>query len=178
MKIEIKHRCNPSVLFSHEVEGNTIYLTLKAAVYACANLHGADLSNADLHGANLSNADLRGADLRGAYLHGANLSGAYLRGANLHGADLHGADLSGAYLRGEILTSSPISILNLTWPILITEGFMQIGCQRHSHEKWKSFDDADIQLMENRALEFWAQWKLPLLAMCDAHAVNKESQNG
>jgi len=81
------------------------------------------------------------------------------------------------YLDGEILTKAPISILNLTWPVLITEGFMRIGCQRHSHEAWKSFDDDSIQRMEGRAIEFWARWKLPLLAMCDNHAVTKENQD-
>ena len=98
--------------------------------------------------------------------------------ANLAGANLARAYLAGANLDGEILTKAPILILNLTWPVLITEGFMRIGCQRHSHEEWKSFDDGSIERMESRATEFWAQWKLPLLTMCDNYAINKENQNG
>ena len=155
MKIEIKCRFSGSILFSHEVEGNTTRLTLEAAVSARANLDGANLDGANLDGANLA---------------GANLARAYLAHAYLAGANLDGANLD-----GEILTKAPISILNLTWPVLITEGFMRIGCQRHSHEEWKSFDDGAIQSMEDRATEFWAQWKLPLLAMCDTHATKELS---
>jgi uncharacterized protein YjbI with pentapeptide repeats len=102
------------------------------------------------------------------------LDGANLDGANLDGANLDGANLDGANLDGEILTRAPISILNLVWPILITEGFMRIGCQRHSHEEWRSFDNAAIRRMESRATEFWARWKIPLLAMCDNHSPKEE----
>jgi len=153
MKIEIKCRFSGSILFSHEAEDNSVKLTLEAAVSARANLAGANLARANLDGANLDGANLAGANLDGAYLAGANLD-------------------------GEVLTKAPISILNLTWPVLITEGFMRIGCQRHSHEKWRAFDDDSIARMESRAIEFWAQWKAPLLAMCDNHAITKENQNG
>ena len=110
-------------------------------------------------------------------LEAAVFAGANLDGANLAGAYLARANLAGANLDGEILTKAPISILNLMWPVLITEGFMRIGCQRHSHEEWKSFDDGAIKRMEGRAIEFWARWKLPLLAMCDNHAAVKENQD-
>jgi hypothetical protein len=168
MKIEIKCRFSGSILFSHEAEDNSMKLTLEAAVSARANLAGAYLARANLAGANLA----------GANLDGANLDGAYLDGANLAGANLARANLDGANLAGETLTKAPISILNLIWPVLITEGFMRIGCQRHSHKEWKSFDDGTISRMESRAIEFWAQWKAPLLAMCDNHAITKENQNG
>ena len=193
MKIEIKCRFSGAILFSHEAEGNTMRLTLEAAVSAGANLDGAylagaNLAGANLAGANLARANLARANLDGAYLDGANLARAYLDGANLAranlaranldgaylaGANLDGAYLDGAYLDGEILTKAPISVLNLTWPVLITEGFMRIGCQRHSHEAWKSFDEDAIRRMEGRAVEFWAQWKLPLLTMCYNHAVKE-----
>jgi hypothetical protein len=88
------------------------------------------------------------------------------------------ANLDGANLDGETLTKAPISILNLAWPVLITESFMRIGCQRYSHEEWKYFDDDVIHRMESRAIKFWAQWKAPLLTMCDNHAITKENQNG
>jgi len=183
MKIEIKRRFSGSILFTHEAEDNSMKLTLEAAVSAGANLAGANLAGANLAGANLVGAYLVGANLDGANLDGANLAranldGANLDDANLDDANLDDANLDGANLDGEILTKAPISVLNLTWPVLITEGFMRIGCQRHSHEEWKSFDNGTIQRMESRAAEFWAQWKLLLLAMCDKHAINKESQNG
>ena len=58
----------------------------------------------------------------------------------------------------------------MRWPVLISDGFMRIGCQRHSHQDWEGFDSEDIKDMDGYAPEFWAQWREPLLAMCKAHA--------
>ena len=106
------------------------------------------------------------ADLSGANLSGADLSGADLRGADLSDADLRGADLSGANLSGELIKTAPIFISGMTWEVVITNGFMSIGCQRHSHGKWSSFDDITIAAMESQALEFWTKHKTTLLALC------------
>jgi hypothetical protein len=95
MKIEIKHRINNSVLFSHDAEENSLKITLLMALKARADLRGADLYGANLSGADLYGADLYGADLSGADLRGADLSGADLSGANLSRADLYGKKLSG-----------------------------------------------------------------------------------
>ena len=129
-----------------------------------ANLIGANLSGADLIGANLSGADLIGANLYCANLIGANLSGANLSGANLIGANLYCANLS-----GEILKKIPISILNLTWDVLITTEYLTIGCQRHTHEVWEAFTDDEIAKMESIASEFWKVNKEWLLGACKAH---------
>ena len=155
MKIEIKCRFSGSVLFTHEAEGNTLKLTVEAAVQARANLDGANLDGAYLAGANLDGANLDGANLDGANLDGANLAGAYLDGANLD---------------GETLTKAPLSLLNLTWPVLITEGYMRIGCQRHTHAEWDGFTADEIERMESRAADFWNQWRDVLLTMCKQHS--------
>ena len=169
MKLRIVSRFNAAVLFEHDVENNTMKLTVEAAVKSHSNLRGAYLSGANLRGAYLSGAYLSGADLSGANLRGAYLSGAYLRGAYLSGADLRGADLRGADLRGEILTKTPITISNLEWEILITTQYLSIGCQRHTHAEWSAFSDDQIRLMHNNALAFWAAWKAPLLSICSIH---------
>ena len=88
MKIQLTSRFSSSVLFEHDAEGNTLKLTVEAAVSARAYLGGANLGGAYLVGANLGGANLVGADLVGANLDGANLDGAYLGGANLRGANL------------------------------------------------------------------------------------------
>ena len=163
MKIEIKCRFSGSVLFSHEAENNTTRLTVEAAVSARANLARA----------NLAGASLAGASLDGAYLARANLARASLARANLDGANLDGANLDGASLDGEVLTKAPLSLLNLTWPVLITEGYMRIGCQRHSHTDWESFDADAIRDMESRAPGFWQQWRDVLLATCKQHAAKE-----
>ena len=104
-------------------------------------------------------------------------------GANLYGADLRGADLRGADLDGEKLSKTPIQINNLKWFVLISDTFMRIGCQRYTIEEWRNFSDEEIVKMDFGALKFWRQWKVSLLAMCDAHnkreedSENKEMSN-
>ena len=90
--------------------------------------------------------------------------------ANLYGADLDGANLDGADLDGEKITKSPLSIVGLRYWCIISDGFMRLGCKRFSHSEWESFDDEQISEMDIGALEFWNQWKTPLLQMCKAHA--------
>ena len=174
--IAIKHRYTDTTLCEFDVE------TVKQATEkGKANLRNADLRNADLRnaylrnanldganldGANLDGADLRNADLRNAYLDGANLDG-----ANLDGANLDGANLDGANLDGERLTKAPLAVTGLRYWCLISDGHMRLGCKRFTHDEWARFSDAEIAAMDDDALEFWKQWKAPLLAMCKAHAV-------
>ena len=66
MKIQIKDRFSGAVLFEHEAEGNTLKLTVEAAVKVRANLGRADLRGAYLGGADLGRASMGGADLGGA----------------------------------------------------------------------------------------------------------------
>ncbi len=198
-KVQIKHRFTGAVLFECDVpeehSGMAMRHALEVAAKSGANLYGAnlygsDLSGSDLSGADLSRADLYGANLYGANLYGADLSGAdlsradlsganlsradlsgsNLSGANLYGSDLYGSDLSGAKIDGEEITISPISISGLEWSVLITDGVLRIGCQRHSHAEWAEFTEDQIIEMSANASEFWSQWKAPLLAMCKAHA--------
>jgi hypothetical protein len=144
MKIELKSRFSEKVLFEYGAKNNTIRLTVNAAVAARANL-------------------------RGANLRGANLKSANLKSANLEGANLEGALLEGANLNGEKLTKTPISLLNLNWPVLITCQYLCIGCQRHTHAEWRGFTDPQISAMADDALAFWRKWRKPLLAMCDSY---------
>ncbi|EHU1626660.1 pentapeptide repeat-containing protein [Acinetobacter baumannii] len=157
-KFEIKNRFTQEVLFTCDVpEG------MESGMIARHALESAIADDADLRG-----ADLRDADLRGANLFGANLRGANLRGANLRDADLRGAK------------AAPLIVYGLRWNVIISGlGKMRIGCQEHSVEDWKSFDDARITRMDSEALEFWNQHKSMLLNMCDSyvHPVQEESSN-
>jgi len=98
-----------------------------------------------------------------------NLRGADLRGADLRGADLDGADLDGADLDGEKIKKTPLSVVGLHYWCLISDGYMRLGCKRFTHDEWANFTDDEISNMDSYALEFWKQWKAPLLAMCSAH---------
>ena len=107
--IEIKCRFTRKVLFSHDADGNSVKLTVEAAVKAGADLARAYLAGADLARANLAGADLAGAYLAGAYLAGANLAGADLDDANLAGADLARADLDGAKNAESVIAKTVIT---------------------------------------------------------------------
>ena len=170
MLIKIKHRFNGSVLFSHDCEENSLKITLEMAIKASANLRYANLRYADLSYANLRCANLSYANLSYADLSYANLSYANLSYANLSSANLSYANLSSANLLGEKLTKSPLQFYGLVWDVLVTDGFLTIGCQRHTHEDWANFNDDQIRKMDFCARLFWKSWKEPLLMMCKNHA--------
>ena len=177
--ITIKHRFSGATLCEFDVETvkhaaeegklNLRYADLRYADLRGAKWYGANLRYADLRGADLRGADLRGADLYGANLRYADLRGADLRGADLRGADLYGAKWYGANLDGEKLTKTPLSVVGLHYWCVISDGYMRLGCKRFTHEEWANFNDEEIDGMDVDALEFWKQWKIPLLAMCSAH---------
>ena len=133
-----------------------------------ADLRGANLCDADLCGADLSYANLRGADLRGADLRGADLSYANLRGADLSYANLRDADLC-----GEKLKSIPVFLYGMKWFVTVTNEFLTIGCQRHTHAEWEAFSDEQISDMDEGALNFCQMWKPSLLSVCAVQAAVK-----
>ena len=106
------------------------------------------------------------------------LQAALKNGANLYGANLYGANLEGADLEGEKLTKTPLQINNLKWPVLISDKYLRIGCQRFTIEEWKNFDDAAIVKMDFAALKFWRNWKAPIIALCDAHTTAESTEEG
>ena len=150
MKITIANRWTGAEIFSIDEVEATVAKALLAAIKS-----GADLSRANLSGADLSGADLSGADLSGANLSGANLSG---------------ANLSGAKIDGEEISLAPLCVSGLHWWVLVTDGYMRIGCQRHTHQQWNDFTPEEIAEMADNAASFWLTWKQPLIAMCTQHA--------
>jgi len=149
-----------TVVKGHKIEP---YANLRDTDLSGANLIGADLRNADLSGAvlsgaNLRNAHLSGADLRGAYLNDANLSGANLRNAHLSGADL-------------LCTGNMKEIKSLQfekWGVAYTYDTLQIGCKKHSIERWRRWDTPAgkvwIDNMDSDATE-WACKFMPIVLM-------------
>ena len=144
------------------------HANLAGAYLTGANLAGANLDHADLDHANLTGANLAGVNLADAYLTGANLAGAYLAGANLARADLAGAkwDADGVIKT----TLNPVMFNGATWPVMVFDRHIKIGCQVHTTEEWRGFSDREIARMDpHGALTFWEQWKTVILAMADAH---------
>jgi hypothetical protein len=147
-----------------------------------ADLRSANLSYADLSNANLSHADLSNANLSHADLSYANLSYANLRNAYLSYANLRNAYLSDAYLRSANLiclgNMKEIKTLQIdTWHIGYTHDTLQIGCQKHSIDKWRKWDTEAgkkwIDLMDDKALA-WAERNLDLvLRIIDTNPATK-----
>ena len=93
--------------------------------------------------------------------------GAHLQGAYLRGADLRGAYLQGAHLQGEKLKICPILMQLERWDVIITHGFMQIGCERHTHTEWNEFNRLTISKMAAGAWNWWKEHKDMLMLACD-----------
>jgi uncharacterized protein YjbI with pentapeptide repeats len=199
IKFDVKNRFTGAVQFTAEIDcgddaspGIKLGLAVTWAKKEDANLRGADLRGADLRGADLWDANLRGADLWDANLRGADLRGVDLRDANLRGADLRGADLRGADLRGVDLRDANlrgahgindyVKCIQLdTYPITYTATHIQIGCERHTHEEWRGFSDAQIRAMDGRAaVDWWGSWKdwlFDLIERCPAKPTGAECAN-
>ena len=89
--------------------------------------------------------------------------------ANLLGANLLGANLWGATGNMREIRTMHID----TWPVTYTAYTLQIGCQRHSIEKWRKWDTeagrAWVRQMDSKASD-WADRNLGLiLQMIDAN---------
>ncbi len=169
--ISIKHRFSGATLCEFDVE--TVKEAVLLAIKKCINLSGSNLSYSNLRGSDLRGSDLSYSNLRGSDLSGSNLSGSNLSGSDLSYSNLSGSDLSGSNIEGEKITINPLSISGLRYWCLITDGFMRLGCKRFSHSEWSAFSNEHIEEMDTHALEFWSQWKEPLLSMCATHANKK-----
>ena len=154
----------------HEKGGeraNLSYANLSFADLSYANLRFADLSSADLSYANLSYANLRFADLSFADLSSANLSSADLSSANLRSANLRYANLRSADLRSADLryasAGNNIEVKTLQlgkYYTVISAYKVRVGCQSHTLEEWKGFDDRAILEMDGKdGLIWWKQWR-------------------
>jgi hypothetical protein len=171
MKFDITNRWTGSVIFSAEIEcaedapvSLKLGLAVKVAVKARANLAGAYLAGANLAGANLAGANLADANLADANLAGANLADANLADAKQLGKVKWDAD-------GVIKTTiPPIQMFGATWPVMVFDGHIKIGCQAHTTAEWKAFTDEQIARMDGAsARRFWKQWKTAILALAKAH---------
>ena len=168
------------------------HANLAGANLDCANLARANLARANLAGASLTYVSLAGAnlaraDLRDAKLVGVNFSRADLRYANLTNADLTSANIVNANLYGVVFARTiiddgitvnrpPVQITGLYYPVTIWTDHMQIGCEFHSLEDWRVFDDQRsieqeqaLLAMDGRAaLKFWRAHGRVLLSLAES----------
>ena len=115
----------------------------------------ANLQYANLQYANLQYANLRYANLRSADLQSANLQSANLRSADLRSADLRSANLRYAIGEGERILSMQLP----SYPVVMFESDIRIGCKKYTVNEWESFSDQEISEMDEDALVWWKSWK-------------------
>jgi len=155
--------------------------TVQNAVAEGVDLRCADLSYADLRNVNFSGVNLSYVDFSSAYLSYANLSYVNLTRADFTSADLRGVRFIGATLTDAIYDTNvpmsypPVAVTGLRWNVMILDQHMEIGCELHSHDGWAEFTDSKILTMAGRkALEFWLEHRITLLALCRSHAAECE----
>ena len=153
MRIEIKHRLTADVLFAHEADGNTLKITLEAAVKAGADLAYANLARADLAYANLARADLADANLARADLARADLARANLADADLARANLAYDNLAHAYLAGAYLARADLVGVTAVIDAGTPDGWRCVGWLR---DGWLSVHVGcrDMRLAEGRT--YWS----------------------
>ena len=86
-----------------------------------------------------------------------------------HGChDCHGCTNTKGALRwnGEP-AKNLLSLNGLRWPVSTDGKSIQIGCQHHSVDEWRAFDDRVIAKMDSAALEFWKKHKLVVLDLAE-----------
>jgi hypothetical protein len=128
-----------------------------------ADFTDADFTGADLTGANLTRAYLERANFTDADLTGANFTDAYLAGANFTDADFTGVK---AY--GYTFYKPPLQVSD-KYNIEIWEGFMKVGCEKHTLAEWSKFTQKQIIEMDGKdAATWWKKWKPVLFALAKA----------
>ena len=60
-----------------------------------------------------------------------------------------------------------LSLNGLRWPVSTDGKSIQIGCQHHSVDEWRAFDDRVIARMDSGALNFWKKYKLVVLGLAE-----------
>ena len=60
-----------------------------------------------------------------------------------------------------------LSLNGLRWPVSTDGKSIQIGCQHHSVDEWRAFDDRVIARMDSGALDFWKKYKLVVLGLAE-----------
>ena len=76
-------------------------------------------------------------------------------------------DTQGALIWKGAPASNLLSINGLRWPVSTDGKSIQIGCQHHSVDEWRAFDDRVIARMDEEALTFWKKYKLVVLGLAE-----------
>jgi uncharacterized protein YjbI with pentapeptide repeats len=154
MKIEIESWLTKKVIWSHECEGNTIKLTVEAAVKAGVSLNYANLNYANLNYANLNYAELNYAELNYAKLNYANLNDAQLKSAQLNSAQLNSAELNNAELNNCTGNTEQTHCLQHgKYKLVIVGDICHGGCTTMTCAEWLAYDGKNLDDYDKNYLE-------------------------
>ena len=67
-----------------------------------------------------------------------------------------------------------LSLNGLRWPVRTDGKSIQIGCQHHSVDEWRAFDDRVIAKMDEEALTFWKWHKDMILSLAEVRETMEE----
>ena len=78
-----------------------------------------------------------------------------------------GANLTGAKIFNNLtLNRTPLQILGLVYPVLITETHLLVSCQAFTFEEWEAMTDADYTKFEPvNGAKFAREWRDKLIAI-------------
>lgn len=172
--------CNADFSHSNLYDATMLGAYAQGTNFRKANLDMAFLNGTDLHDADFSCANLAGAVFRGTYLHNTNFRRAWL----CHNTSLEDASFMNTQfeetLWGEniLINREPLWIKNVdnNFPVVILDDHMVIRGSTLTFAEWESLNNASIRMMDDKSgyederkfSKFWADWKEPLLAMCEA----------
>lgn len=96
------------------------------------------------------------------------------------------------YTHTEKFYKHPVFVSGHAMPIVITDNYMQIGKQKHHHDKWKSFTEAEIHQHDpnlnkwwrktpwrrnepSETLMWWRRYGSEMLDLCNKHRMYRET---
>lgn len=145
---------------AHGEHVNFRYAHMHSIDFTGASFTDSDFAHTGLSRAIFANAYLRGSDFLCSRAAFANFRAANLFEANLEFTDVGYAMGNGAELKTMFLD---------TYSISYTHDTLQIGCQVHPLENWWSFNDEQIDAMdEGQSLQWWTRMKAALQAIIAA----------
>lgn len=139
------------------LDTSLLYANFTRADLTCTNLAMANMRGAIMRDANLEKTNMIYTNFSDAQLKGANFSRASLIMANFSRADLTDVILTNASLFDCIGNNKEIKSISIFGKYLVnyTSKMIWIGCEGHSLEQWKNFNDDEISDMDISALDWW-----------------------
>jgi len=69
----------------------------------------------------------------------------------------------------------PIFMDGLEYSVIIGDGYIYIGCQGNTIEKWKEMPDKEIMKMDGKkSLSFWRKYKSSIINLAETHCAEEE----